>query len=291
MENIQTNNITDTIINTINTIFNYFFSSIDKTLYNILDKLIFVDTNILSDTNINNILNPNNIILLANSLLTGFIIYYCIKLLLSHLFYIELEKPYQFLFKIIIFAICINFSYFICEKIIYLINLISSSILQIGDNIYNTEINFSSLINIINNIINIEEENYNIFSIDGLLKSFISIELFNLILSYSLRYILIKIFVIMSPFAFLTLINHSTSCFFKSWFKLFLSMLLLQVFVSIILLIVFSLDVYSNDIFSKLLFVSGIYILSKANHYIRELIGGISLNFTNYVNSFKNNIK
>ena len=288
METLQTNNITDTIINTINTIFNTLFSSIDQNLYSILDKLTFINTDILSDIHIKNLLSSNNIILVANSLIVGFVIYYCIKLLFSHLFYIEIERPYQFIFKILIFTICINFSYFICEQLIYFNDLISSSILQIGKNIFNININFSSLIENLNSIINLEDNNnFNIFSIDGLLKGFISIEMFNLVLSYSLRYILVKIFIIMSPFAFLTLINSSTSWFFKSWFRNFLSLLLLQVFVSIILLIVFSLDVNSSDIFSKLLYISGIYVLSKANNYIRELIGGISLNVSNYVNQFK----
>lgn len=288
MDNIQTTNITETIINTINTIFNTLFTSIDKNIYEILDKLTFINADILNDTNIQNFLNSNNITLIANSLLTGFILYYLVKLLMSHLFYIELEKPFQFLFKVIIFAICINFSYFICEKIIFLNDLVSSSILQVGKNTLNSKINFSTLIEKINYLIQIEESNFNIFSIEGLLKSFISIELFNLVLSYSLRYVLIKVFVVMSPFAFLSLINSSTSWFFKSWFKTFLSLLLLQVFVSIILLIIFSIDTSSSDIFSKLLYISGIYILSKANNYIRELIGGISLNFSSYVNRFAN---
>lgn len=287
METLQVNNITDTIINTINKIFSTLFSSIDDNLYLILDKLTFINTDILSDIHIRNLLNSNNIILIANSLLVGFVIYYCIKLLFSHLFYIEIEKPYQFIFKIIIFTICINFSYYICEKLIYFNDLISGSILQVGKNIFDTNINFSSLIEKINSVIEIEEHNFNIFSIDGLLKGFITVELFNLVLSYSLRYILVKIFVIMSPFAFLTLINSSSSWFFKSWFRNFISLLLLQAFVSIILLIVFSLDINSGDIFSKLLYISGIYILSKANIYIKELIGGISLNFSSYVNRFK----
>ena len=291
METLQINNITDTIINTINKIFNNLFSSIDENLYSILDKLTFINTDILSDIHIKDLLNSNNILLIANSLIIGFVIYYCTKLLFSHLFYIEIEKPYQFIFKILIFTICVNFSYYICEQIIYLNDLISGSILQVGKNIFNTNINFSSLIEKLNSIINIEENNFNIFSIDGLLKGFITIELFNLVLSYSLRYILIKVFVVMSPFAFLTLINSSTSWFFKSWFRTFLSLLLLQAFVSIILLIVFSLDINSNDIFSKFLYISGIYVLSKANVYIREIIGGISLNVSNYVNKFKPSIK
>lgn len=289
---METNNITETIINTINTIFNNLFSSIDESLYTILDKLTFINTDILADISIKRLLSTNNLILIANSLLTGFVIYYCIKLLLSHLFYLETEKPYQFIFKLIIFSICINYSYFICEKIVYLIDLFSSSILEIGENIFNKSINFSSLIENLNHIIASENKNnFNIFSLEGLLKSFISIELFNLVLSYSLRYVLIKIFILISPFAILSLTNHSTSWFFKSWFRNFLSLLLLQVFVSIILLIVFSLEVNSYDILLKFIYISGIYVLSKANVYIKELIGGLSISASNYVNNFRSIIK
>lgn len=289
METIKTNNITETIINTINTIFNNLFSSIDENLYTILDKLTFINTDILTDITIKKLLNSNNLILIANSLLIGFVIYYCIKLLLSHLFYIEIEKPYQFIFKLIIFAICINYSYYICEQLIYFNNLISSSILEIGENIFNININFSSLIENINDIISSESsnDNFNIFSIEGLLKSFISIELFNLVLSYSLRYILVKIFILISPFAILSLTNQSSSWFFKSWFRNFLSLLLLQAFVSIILLIIFSIEVNTYDILLKFIYISGIYVLSKANIYIKELIGGISTNASSYVNKIR----
>jgi len=124
-----------------------------------------------------------------------------------------------------------------------------------------------------------------------LLKSFISIELFNLVLSYSLRYILIKIFILISPFAILSLTNHSTSWFFKSWFRNFLSILLLQVLVSIILLIIFSLEVNSYDILLKFIYIAGIYVLSKANIYIKELIGGITINASNYVNKIRSVVK
>ena len=216
----------------------------------------------------------------------GFCVYYCFKLLFSHFSYIELEKPHEFIFKLLIYGICINYSYFICEKLLYINNLISSSICEIGKNIFGNDISFSNLLLNINTIINIEKNTFNIFSIDGLLKSFISIGLFNLIFSYSLRYILIKVFVLITPFSILTLINKSTSWFFKTWFRSLISLLLLQSFVSIILLIIFSINFNNKDIFSKFLYLGGIYALSKSNNYIRELIGGISTNISSNINNF-----
>ena len=293
METYQSN-ITQTIINTINSIFNTLFSSIDNNLYFILDKLLFINEDILYESFLENLLGDSvskSLLIIANSLLFGFTLYYCFKLMFSHFSYLEIEKPYQFIFKLLFFGICMNFSYFICEKILFINYLISSSICEIGKNFFNTNISFSNLILNLNTIITIEENTFNIFSIDGLIKSFISFGLFNLVFSYSLRYILIKVFILITPFSILTLINHSTSWFFKTWFRSFLSLLLLQSFVSIILLVIFSLNFNTKDLFSKFLYIGGIYSLSKANSFIRELIGGISTDISNNFSGFKNKIK
>lgn len=293
MESYQSN-ITQTIIDTINSIFNNLFSSIDNNLYSILDKLLFINEDILKESFLENLLGNSfskSLLIIANSLLFGFSFYYCFKLLFSHFSYVEIEKPYQFIFKLLIFGICINFSYFICEKILYINYLISSSICEIGKNIFNINISFSNLILELNSIISIEQSSFNIFSVDGLIKSFISLGLFNLVFSYSLRYILIKVFILITPFAILTLINHSTSWFFKTWLRSFLSLLLLQSFVSIILIIIFSLNFNSQDLFSKFLYIGGIYSLSKANSYIKELIGGISTDISTNFNGINNKLK
>ena len=287
---INQSNITETIINTINTIFNNLFSSIDNNIYSLLDNITFINTDILNNTSIEKIFgstSSNSIILIANSLLIGFCIYYCIKLLFSHFSYIDLEKPYNFIFKLLIFGVCINCSYFICEQLISINYLISESILDVGKNVFNTTISFDNLILKLNSIISVEESSFNIFSVDGILKSFVSIGLFNLVFSYSLRYVLIKVFILISPFAFLSLINNSTSWFFKTWLKSLLGLLLLQSFIALILLIIFSLDFNSNDLLSKFIYIGGIFALSKANSYIRELIGGISTDVSANFNYFK----
>ena len=89
---------------------------------------------------------------IANALLLGFTIYYSIKLLYSHFSYTEIERPYQFVFKLLIFAICINSSYFICEQILNINSLLSESIREIGKNLFNTEISFNNLIQMLNEI-------------------------------------------------------------------------------------------------------------------------------------------
>lgn len=103
-------NIVELITQTINTIFSEFLSSIDNSLYSILDELTFISENILDNSYLEKILGSstsNSIILIANALLIGFLLYYGISLLLSHLTFSRNEHPIQFIFKIIIFGILI----------------------------------------------------------------------------------------------------------------------------------------------------------------------------------------
>lgn len=292
--NSSTVNITEVIANSINNLFNNLFSSIDNNIYSILDQITFINTDIFSDSFFQRIFGTNSysgILLICNSLLISFIIFYCIKLLYSHLTFSTIEKPFQFLFKLLIFGILMNSSFFICEQIVNINSLISLSIREIGENLFNSNINFTEIIKKINTIIVIGNTDFNLFSLDGIIKSFISFELINLLFTYSLRYILVKIFILMSPFAFLSLISNNSNWFFKSWFRGFFALLIIQSFVSIILLIIFSINIESNNILLKLLYLSSLYALTKANIYIKELVGGISTSFSNSIYTIKNLLK
>lgn len=95
----QTNDITQIIIDTINTIFENLFSSIDNNLYSVLDDVTFISSDILYDSHFENILGTNTtngILLIANSFLLAYIIYYSIKYLISHLTFNRNRKPYEF---------------------------------------------------------------------------------------------------------------------------------------------------------------------------------------------------
>ena len=130
-------NIVELITQTINTIFSEFLSSIDNSLYSILDELTFISENILDNSYLEKILGSstsNSIILIANALLIGFLLYYGISLLLSHLTFSRNEHPIQFIFKIIIFGILINSSYFFIKQIILTI-LVGQSLIYIHQNL------------------------------------------------------------------------------------------------------------------------------------------------------------
>ena len=102
---------------------------------------------------------------------------------------------------------------------------------------------------------------------------------------------MVKVFILLSPFAILTLCQNSTSWIFKTWIKSFFSLLFVQIFISIILLLTFSINISNNDIFSKLMYIGCIYALTRANIFVKELFGGISTNITNNISNIRSFLK
>ena len=292
----QSINTSQIVIETINTIFKNLFESIDTNLFKILDNLTFINSNILEDKYFGRVFGTsanNGILLIANSLMLGFLIYFATKYLSSNLTYIKVENPMQFIFKLIIFSIAMNSSYFIISQILELNFNITEAIKSIGEDLFGIKVSFSNLITAINENLKFADDNLNIFSVDGIIKGTTTISLVNLVTVYALRYVMIKIFILLSPFAFLSLCMENTSWFFKLWSKNIFSLIFIQIIVAIILLILFSLDYTSNDMMTKFIYVGGIYALIKANSFVREFMmgAGISTNAGNSIGFLKGGIK
>ena len=284
MEN--NSNITTNIIDAINTILNTLFSSIDNNVYSVLDDITFINSDIITDSYFEKILGTstsNGILLISNSLLFGFLLYYAIKYLFAHFTYQLVERPTQFIFKIIIWVICINFSYFFIEQILNFVSNISLAIRGIGENLFHKNICFSELILEINNNISVNTSSLDVFSLDGIIKASLTMSLLNLVFTYSFRYVMIKIFILLTPFALLSLTLENTSWFFKSWSRNLFSLLFIQIIVSIVLLILFSMDYSSNNLMTKFIYIGAIYALIKSNSFVRDFIGGVSTTFTQNV--------
>ena len=285
----QSINLTDLILKTINEIFSKLFSSIDNTIYSLLDNIAFITPDILQNNSIKKIIGESNysgILLICNSLVFGFIIYYSINYLISHITYSKIDSPKQFIFKSIIFIAIMNSSIWICEEIINFISLITNTLSDISNNLFGCTISFSNFIENLNKIIYLNNSTFDIFSFDGIVKSFISTGMVNLILTFSLRYIMVQIFILISPFAFLSLILNSSEWFFKIWLKTFLGLLFTQIFVAILLLLSFSLDSTFPNSITELLYIGIIFALSKSNNYMKELFGGISTNINMQFSKF-----
>ena len=150
---MENSNLTTSIIETINSIFETLFSSIDTTIYSVLDELTFIDKNILNNSIFQKIFGStgnNGLLVIANSLLVGFSLYYAIRLIYSYYMNLQIERPYQFIFKLLIFGIVMNCSYFICNQFIQINSFISDAIRTVASNIFGHDISFSELINKLN---------------------------------------------------------------------------------------------------------------------------------------------
>lgn len=290
---MEQSNITQTIIDTINNIFDTLFQSIDSNLYSVLDSLAFIDNSIMDSKNFINIFGTsttNGILLIANSFLLAILLYFSIRYLLSHFTYSRIEKPQSFLIKLILCGLCMNFSYFLLDDFLSIFSYITSAICDLGSHLFGKTISFSELISVINSNISPENNEFNIFSLDGLIKSIMSVSLLNLVFSYSLRYVMIQVFIFLAPFAILSASLSSTSWFFTSWLKNLFSLLFIQIIIAIILLILFSMDYSSSDLLVKIIYIGGVYALIKANSFVREFIGGVSTvvsQSVNYLSGFK----
>ena len=281
----------NTIQNSLNTIFSKIFSSLDNSFYSILDNLAFINTSILDNNVIKALLGTNiktGILAICNSFILGFILYYSIRFLFSHLIYIKTESPREFIFKAIIFAALMNNSLWICEQIIFIIDFCTSFLISTAENLFQRTITFSEFLNVLNTTLFWVPAATDLFSFAGIVKSFSSIGLINLVFTFSLRYIMILVFILISPFAFLSLITNSSSWIFKTWIKSFISLLLYQLIIGLLLIISFTFTNIANSLLVSIFYVGIIQAFQKSGYFIREIFGGISLSSTSYssFNSF-----
>ena len=282
--NAETVNLTSLICDSINSIFFRIFSSIDNTVYSNLDNILFINTDIINNLKFEQLFgtdSTNGILLIANSLILGIVLFYVLKFATAHLIYYSIDSPYQFAFKCIIFIACMNSSLWICEQIINLNSLISSSICEIGNSITGQNITFSNLISNINSEIYLPVETFDIFSVSGIIKLVSCIGVIWILITYSIRFIMCKILILLSPFAFVSLITNHLDGFFKGWLKQFLINLSLQILVSLILCVGFSLEFSSNNVLSQIIYLAIILSIAKCNYNLKELF--------NYIYEYSNN--
>lgn len=285
---MEATNLSTTIANTINELIQNLFSSIDNNIYSYIDEIIFLTPSSISNNNFEDLFttSSNSILVIANALILAYLLYYCVKLFLSYYSGTQVQRPYQFIFKLILCAIIMNSSYFICEQLINITDLITQALQEIGSNFTSKTISFKTLVTELNSVISISGTSLDIFSLTGIIKSFCSIGLISLMFSYAIRLIMIKVFIILAPFAILSCSINSFSWFFRSWFRSFFSLLFMQFFITIILIVTLSLD-FSSNLISKFLYVGSIYALTKSNTYIRNLIGGISTEINTNLSTLK----
>lgn len=114
-------NIIEVVKETINSLCNSLFDSINNTVFPLLDDIVFIDSDIINSSNMQNLLGTSissGVLILANSLLFAFVLYYAVRLLLSHFTGNSVDPPYKFFIKAILVAIIMNSSLSLCSFLV-----------------------------------------------------------------------------------------------------------------------------------------------------------------------------
>lgn len=274
------------IITNLNYLLEKVFKSIEGEIFKTLDKLTIIGPEILKEEPLKNIVfenKVNGLVIIANTLILFFVIYYVFKQLIGIYNGNKIESIYVFIIRIIIVCIIVNFSYYICEEILNIFGILGESIDTYASDLINRKVTFENLKDSIINIENII--NTDLVSLDGIIKGIISFGSVSILISFSVRYVTVIFLIIISPLAFVCLSSNLTSGIFNMWVKMLIVNLILQIGIKLLIFIPLAYK-NQNDIIYKIILVGTISLIYKFNIFIKELLARIS-NENNVKNIFK----
>lgn len=274
------------IITNLNYLLEKVFKSIEGEIFKTLDKLTMIGPEILKEEPLKNIVfenKVNGLVIIANTLILFFVIYYVFKQLIGIYNGNKIESIYVFIIRIIIVCIIVNFSYYICEEILNIFGILGESIDTYASDLINRKVTFENLKDSIINIENII--NTDLVSLDGIIKGIISFGSVSILISFSVRYVTVIFLIIISPLAFVCLSSNLTSGIFNMWVKMLIVNLTLQIGIKLLIFIPLAYK-NQNDIIYKIILVGTISLIYKFNIFIKELLARIS-NENNVKNIFK----
>lgn len=262
---------TQNLINSLNTVSEKLFKAIEGEVFTQIDKLVNITSDLFKEEPLKNIFfqdKINALIVIANSLILFYVIYFIISKIISVYNGNKSDSVYVFVIKLIIVGALVNSSYFICKEIINLNSLFTNCIGGFMEDIIGKSINFE---NLKENVLKIEDLlNSDMLSLDGIIKGVISFGSISILINFSIRYVTVIFLVIISPFAFASLSSELTLGIFKTWIKTLVVTLMTQVIVKFVILIpMLYKDV--NSMMYKVILVGSIYIIYKINNFTKEI--------------------
>ena len=204
------------ILNNLNIIAEKLFKSVENQVFKTLDEIVLVGPDILKQEPLKNIFfenKLNGLVVIANSLILLFFIYYVLSNLLSMYNGNKVQNMYSFIIRIIFVAILVNSSYYICEQILNIFELFTNSIDQFAKSISGKVVNFENLKEIIVSINDFM--NSDLLSLDGIIKGIISFGAVSVLINFSIRYVTIIFLIIISPFALVSIASELSIEFFN----------------------------------------------------------------------------
>ena len=253
------------LIENISSVISKLYLSVENKGYDILMKISDISEDLFSQNPLNIIYNDTYrtyIDLFIKVIIFSFFIFYFLKLLLYLYSENGIENLYYFIVKVIIVLILSSNSYYICQKAVYFNFLFTDTISRVLENIANVEINYNY----------IKEEKYSLqeiiafddkTNVEGIIDVIICFFVINMIIFLCIRYVVVILSILISPFSFLMLLSKETKRIFFIWFKCFLCSLLIQV-VNKILLFIIIVSKDNKEMFSAIL-IGILFAMYKIN--------------------------
>lgn len=159
-------NIVETVQNTINELCSSLFNSVHQKVFPLLDEIVFIDKDIMKSAYMEKIFSSSptsGILMLANCLLTAFVLYYCLRLTFAYFTGNQVEHPGRFFLKTIVIAILMNYTPYICTLFINITSDISSFFCYLGQDLFQKEISFVTFTSELNVSLS---DSFDMFSLD-----------------------------------------------------------------------------------------------------------------------------
>ena len=276
----------ENILDNVNLISEKLFKSVETEVYKVLDEIVVIGPEILKSEPLKNICYTdkiNGIIIIANAFILFYAIYFAIKQFINLYNGEGIGSVYKFIIRIVFTAIIVNCSYYICEEILNLFKILADTVDIFCKEISGKEATFQNLKEVILSIEDFLDND--LLSLNGLIKGVISFGSVSILINFAIRYVTIVFIVLIAPFAFISLSANITSGIFKSWCKIFIVNLLVQIIIKFIILIpIMYKDI--NSIMYKIILVGAIYLIYRINNFTKEIFVKISSE-SNITNFFK----
>lgn len=265
-------NVTD-IISNLNSVFEKMFKSIEGEVYEVLDNIMVIKSDILSIEPIDKIISSSGFILIANSIILFLVVYYTFTVLISMYNGNKAENVYHLIIKLILVGILVNNSYFLIEQILNLNESLTLGVESLCEDLAGKKVCFNSMKESILSIKDFMKTDF--LSLDGLIKGVLSFGTVTILINFCVRYVTIVFLIIISPIAFCLLASDLTSNIFLTWIKMLVVNLFSQVVLKIILVVPLMYK-DTGSIMYKIILVGTIYIIYKFNGFVKEFFSKFS---------------
>lgn len=264
------------LLNNLNLISEKLFKNMEGQAYELLDKIVTIGPKIIKEEPLSILVKNDNINylnLIATTLMMFYIIYYILTKLISIYNGSQSESVFSFIIKLLVISLLISNSYYLCNLLLEICELLTNCISQFIEEISGKEATFENLKETIINIKDFMKSD--ILSVNGLIKGILSFGIINILISFSIRYVKVIFLILVSPFMFVFLASDLTKGIFNSWIKQLVINLSLQIVVKLVILIpLLYKDV--DSIMFKIILLGTIYILYRINDLVSTLFQSIT---------------